>query len=64
MTALARPATLPFAPPVKERAGQSKIPDLQVAGTALAHGAAVATRNVADFEGCGVVVVNPWEYRA
>jgi predicted nucleic acid-binding protein len=28
---------------------------------AVAHGAKVATRNVADFEGFGVEVVNPWE---
>ena len=46
----------------RERAGRPvKIPDLQIAGTALAHGAAVATRNVADFQGCGIVVINPWE---
>lgn len=31
-----------------------------IAATALAHGMAVATRNVADFEGTGVRVVNPW----
>jgi len=24
------------------------------------HGAALATRNTADFEGCGVRLVNPW----
>jgi predicted nucleic acid-binding protein len=35
--------------------------DCQIAATALAHGAAVATRNVADFEGCGIAVLNPWE---
>lgn len=35
-------------------------PDCQIAATARAHGAAVATRNVADFEGCGVKVVDPW----
>jgi predicted nucleic acid-binding protein len=32
-----------------------------IAATARAHGAAVATRNVTDFEECGIVVVNPWE---
>ena len=36
------------------------VPDCQIAATARAHGAAMATRNVADFEGCGVEVVNPW----
>ena len=35
--------------------------DAQIAAIAAAHGASVATRNVADFEGCGVRVVNPWE---
>ena len=48
----------------RELAGRPvKIPDLQIAGTALAHGAAVATRNVPDFEDCGVTVLNPWEHR-
>ena len=32
-----------------------------IAATGLVHGLAVASRNVADFEGMGVVVVNPWE---
>ena len=46
----------------REMAGRPvKTPDLQVIGTALAHGAAVATRNVADFGGCGILVINPWE---
>lgn len=35
--------------------------DAQIAAIAFASGAVLATRNVADFEGCGVVVVNPWE---
>jgi predicted nucleic acid-binding protein len=34
--------------------------DAQIAAIAFSLGAAVATRNVTDFEGCGVVVVNPW----
>jgi predicted nucleic acid-binding protein len=34
--------------------------DAQIAAIALATGAALATRNVADFEGCGVKVINPW----
>lgn len=34
--------------------------DAQIAAIALAAGAAVATRNVDDFEHCGVTVVNPW----
>ena len=39
-------------------------PDCQIAATARAHGASVATRNVADFEKCGVEVANPWEEAA
>ena len=39
--------------PVKELDGQ-------IAAIALSHGFAVATRNVRDFEHCGVEVINPW----
>ena len=35
--------------------------DAQIAAIARSAGAAVATRNVADYEGCGVKVLNPWE---
>ena len=35
--------------------------DALIAGTAKAHDLAVATRNVREFEGLGVDVVNPWE---
>jgi predicted nucleic acid-binding protein len=35
-------------------------PDCQIAATARAHGAALATRNVGDFEGCGIEVIYPW----
>jgi toxin FitB len=34
--------------------------DGQIAAIARVRGAAVVTRNVADFEGCGLVVHNPW----
>lgn len=34
--------------------------DAQIAAIAQSRGAELATRNVADFEGCGVEVVNPW----
>jgi predicted nucleic acid-binding protein len=34
--------------------------DCQIAAIARSHKAAVATRNVSDFEGCGVKVINPW----
>jgi predicted nucleic acid-binding protein len=35
--------------------------DAQIAAIARSRGAALATRNVADFEGCGIEVVNPWK---
>jgi toxin FitB len=35
--------------------------DAQIVAIALANGATLATRNTADFEGCGVRLVNPWE---
>lgn len=35
--------------------------DAQIAAIARCYGAAIGTRNVADFEGCGVEVLNPWE---
>jgi len=34
--------------------------DAQIAAIARSRGAALATRNLADFEGCGIDVVNPW----
>ena len=37
--------------------------DAQIAGIARSRGAILATRNVADFVGCEIEVVNPWEVR-
>lgn len=34
--------------------------DAQIAAIAEVHGAALATRNMHDFVGCGIRVVNPW----
>lgn len=34
--------------------------DAQIAAIARAHGADLATRNTADFEDCGIDVINPW----
>jgi len=35
--------------------------DCLIAAIARAHGAGIATRNVSDFEGCGVEITNPWD---
>lgn len=35
--------------------------DAQIAAIAHSRDAALATRNIADFEGCGVRLVNPWK---
>ena len=37
--------------------------DCQIAATARAQGAAIATRNTADFAGCGIAVIDPWEHQ-
>lgn len=37
-----------------------KLPDLQLAGIAAAYGLELATRNVADFQGAGLTLVDPW----
>ena len=34
--------------------------DAQIAAIALAAGAVLATRNVRDFDGCGLMLVDPW----
>ena len=34
--------------------------DAQIAAIAHSAGASIATRNTADFDGCGVKVINPW----
>jgi predicted nucleic acid-binding protein len=35
--------------------------DAAIAAIAAAHGYALATRNVRDFKGTGVVLINPWD---
>lgn len=37
--------------------------DALIGGMALAHGATLATRNVADFDGYGLSIVDPWQHR-
>ena len=36
--------------------------DCQIAAIARAHGAVLVTRNVRDFEGTGLVVIDPWSF--
>jgi toxin FitB len=36
-------------------------PDLIIAATALEHDAAVVRRNVKDFAGLGLTILNPWD---
>jgi predicted nucleic acid-binding protein len=35
--------------------------DALIGGMALAHGATLATRNTADFDGFGLSLLNPWK---
>jgi predicted nucleic acid-binding protein len=45
----------------RRKAGlEIKVFDSQIAAIAKVHGAAVATRDVADFEHSGVELINPW----
>ena len=45
----------------RRRAGRPiAVFDAQIAAIARSRGASLATRNVADFEGTGIVVINPW----
>lgn len=37
--------------------------DAAIAAIALAHGYSIATRNLADFEGSGVPLIDPWQAR-
>lgn len=52
---------------VARRSARLHIPDPRplrdtfIAATALVHGMTVVTRNVADFEATGLLLLNPWE---
>lgn len=35
--------------------------DAQIAAITRSHNATLATRNVDDFEECGIEIINPWE---
>jgi hypothetical protein len=58
---------LPVDDQIATRCAHLHIPDRRnevdalIAATALVHGLTVVTRNVRDFEGTGVVVVDPWQ---
>lgn len=59
--------TLPIDTTVALRCARLHVPDPRserdalLAATALVHGMAVVTRNVADFEPTGVALLNPWQ---
>ena len=58
---------LPIDTAVAQRSAKLHVPDPRpvrdclIAATALVHGMTVVTRNVADFEPCGVLLLNPWD---
>jgi len=57
------PAAIAFAEIAAERRRVGKPisqADAQIAAIARSRGAAVATRNVGDFTGCGIEVIDPW----
>lgn len=46
----------------RRRAGRPiSMADAQIAAVCLVHDAILATRNLRDFEGCGVRIVDPWQ---
>ncbi len=65
-------AVYPVTPAIAQRGGilrgqfqaqgiTRSAPDMLIAATALEHQLVLATRNVRDFMGCGVQVVNPFD---
>jgi toxin FitB len=46
----------------RKRVGRPIAPlDLMIAAIARAQGAAMVTRDISGFEGCGLTLINPWE---
>ena len=57
------PAAIEFADVAARRQLSGRpisVSDAQIAAIARSRGASVATRNVRDFEGCGIEVIDPW----
>jgi predicted nucleic acid-binding protein len=65
-------AVYPITPSIAQRAGAMRgqfqaqgivrsAPDMLIAATAMEHQLVLATRNVRDFLGCGVQLVNPFD---
>ena len=46
---------------VHRTGGKLELGDALIAGTAMANDMSVVTRNVRDFDGLGLDIVNPWE---
>jgi len=60
-----RPAAAAFADIAAKRRREGRPisqADAQIAAIAKSCGAAIATRNDADFDGCGIEIVNPWAF--
>ena len=66
-------AVYPITPTIAQRAGvlrgqfqaqgiSRSAPDMLIAATAMEHQLVLATRNARDFLGCGVQIVNPFEF--
>lgn len=59
--------TLPIDTAVAQRCARLHVPDKRgerdalIAATALVHGMTMVTRNVADFQPTGAIILNPWE---
>jgi toxin FitB len=45
----------------RQRGNPITVEDSMIAAIARVHGAPVATRDLAGFEGCGLALINPWE---
>lgn len=60
-------AAVAYAQVREERSRQGRpigLADSIIAATARSTGMSVATRNIRDFEGTGVDLINPWEHRS